>query len=240
VRRVKEKEERMDKLLWISAAAGLVAAMAMPAAGLAQQKLDVTVEGLQGESLADEAAFCIPDAAAHQTSGKNVQPGISWSAGPEGTQSYAIIMVDPDVPTEFDNFNKEGAMLAADMKRQNFYHWVLVDIPAATTSLPAGADTAEKSPKKVGQTEHGVRGVNDYTKFMTGDMAGDYGGYDGPCPPWNDERMHNYTFRVYALDVPSLGLSGAFTGPDAEKAMEGHVLAQGEAVGTYTLNPAMR
>jgi len=206
----------------------------------AQQKLDVTIEGLQGEALPDEAAFCIPDPAQHQTSGKNVQPAISWSAGPEGTQSYAIIMVDPDVPTEFENFNKEGATLAADMKRQNFYHWVLVDIPASTTSLPAGADTGEKSPKKLGRTEHGVRGVNDYTKFMTGDMAGEYGGYDGPCPPWNDERMHHYTFRVYALDVPTLGLSGAFTGPDAEEAMEGHVLAQGEAVGTYTLNPAMR
>ena len=211
-----------------------------PTALLAQETLEVTLEGLAGEALSDEAAFCVPDAAAHQAPGQNVQPGISWSAGPEGTQSYAILMVDPDVPTEFENFNKEGTTMPAEMPRQNFYHWVLVDIPAATTSLPAGADTGEKSPKPVGETPHGVRGVNDYTKFMTGDMAGEYGGYDGPCPPWNDERMHNYTFQVYALDVPSLGLSGAFTGADAEKAIEGHVLATGKVTGTYTLNPAMR
>jgi Raf kinase inhibitor-like YbhB/YbcL family protein len=75
---------------------------------------------------------------------------------------------------------------------------------------------------------------------MTGDMAGQYGGYDGPCPPWNDERAHRYTFKVYALDVPSLNLSGAFTGPEAEAAMQGHVLAEGEAVGLYTLNPDLR
>jgi Raf kinase inhibitor-like YbhB/YbcL family protein len=211
-----------------------------PAALFGQEALDVTIEGLDGEMLPDELAFCIPDASAHQAPGRNVQPAISWSAGPEGTQSYAILMVDPDVPTEFENFNKEGAVMAADMPRQNFYHWVLVDIPAGMTSLQAGADTGEKSPKPIGETPHGVRGVNDYTKFMTADMAGEYGGYDGPCPPWNDERMHNYTFKVYALDVPSLGLSGAFTGADVEKAMEGHVLAQGEVTGTYTLNPAMR
>jgi Raf kinase inhibitor-like YbhB/YbcL family protein len=211
-----------------------------PGAMLAQETLDVRIEGLVGEALPDEAAFCIPDAAAHQAPGPNIQPSISWSAGPEGTQSYAILLVDSDVPTEFENFNKEGATLAADMPRQNFYHWVLVDIPAGTNQLDAGVDSEGKSPKPIGKTAIGLRGVNDYTKFMTGEMAGDYGGYDGPCPPWNDERMHHYTFRVYALDVASLGLSGPFTGPEAESAMEGHVLAQGEATGTYTLNPAMR
>ena len=234
----------MDKLLWIPAAAGLLAAIATPAAGFAQPKLDVTIEGLEGQSLPDEAAFCIPDAAAHQTSGKNVQPGISWSAGPEGTQSYAIILVDPDVPAgeAMDKFNKEGQTIGADEERQNFYHWVLVDIPAGTTSLAEGADSGEVTPKgkKPGKTENGVRGVNDYTIYMSGDMKGQYGGYDGPCPPWNDERMHHYTFKVFALDVPTLGLSGAFTGPEAEAAMKGHILAEGQAVGEYTLNPELR
>jgi Raf kinase inhibitor-like YbhB/YbcL family protein len=222
--------------------AALIAAAAASLAGpaLAQEQLEVTIAGLQNGVLPDEAAFCIPDAETHQKPGQNVSPALSWSEGPPATQSYAVIMVDPDVPTEFENFNKEGATLPADMPRQDFFHWVLVDIPAEMTSLAEGADTGEASPKPPGETDHGRRGVNDYTKFMSGEQAGQYGGYDGPCPPWNDERMHNYTFHVYALDVPSLGLSGDFTGPDALAAIEGHVLAQGEAAGTYTLNPAMR
>jgi len=69
------------------------------------------------------------------------------------------------------------------------------------------------------------------------DMAGDYGGYDGPALPWNDEIMHEYVFTVYALDVETHGLSGVFSGADALAAMEGHVLASGRVVGEYTLNP---
>jgi phosphatidylethanolamine-binding protein (PEBP) family uncharacterized protein len=71
-------------------------------------------------------------------------------------------------------------------------------------------------------------------------MRGQYGGYDGPCPPWNDEIIHHYHFAVFALDIPSLGLSGTFGGPEVLAAMKGHVLAEGEWIGTYTLNPAMR
>lgn len=49
--------------------------------------------------------------------------------------------------------------------------------------------------------------------------------------------MHHYVFTLYALDVPSLNLQGSFTGLDALKAMQGHVLAQASLTGTYTLNP---
>lgn len=230
----------IHKLCMATRAAGLASALALAPSVYAQEALQVTVGSIEGGRLADEAAFCIPDAAAHQASGKNVSPAISWSPGPEATQSYAILMVDPDVPTEFDNFNKEGAAIAADMQRQDFWHWVLVDIAPGVTSLAAAADTGEPSPKPPGATDHGVRGINDYTKFMSGEQAGDYGGYDGPCPPWNDARLHHYTFRVFALDVPSLRLTGSFTGADAVAAMQGHVLAQGEVVGIYTLNPALR
>jgi Raf kinase inhibitor-like YbhB/YbcL family protein len=222
----------------ISLAAGI---SMIAAAAFAQDKLDVTLGGVGANGmLADAHAFCVPAETGHQAAGQNVSPSVSWSAGPQGAQSYALIMVDPDVPTVFDDFNKEGATLAADMPRQDFYHWVLVDIPAGMTSLAEGADSGEKSPKAPGATDHGVRGVNDYTKFMSGDQAGNYGGYDGPCPPWNDARMHHYIVHVYALDTPSLGLPENFSGPDAMAALEGHVLAEGEAVGTYTLNPEMR
>jgi hypothetical protein len=70
-------------------------------------------------------------------------------------------------------------------------------------------------------------------------MKGDYGGYDGPCPPWNDSLVHHYHFQVYALDVPSLKLGGKVDGPAVVKAMKSHVLAHGETVGTYVLNPAL-
>jgi Raf kinase inhibitor-like YbhB/YbcL family protein len=71
-------------------------------------------------------------------------------------------------------------------------------------------------------------------------MAGDYYGYDGPCPPWNDDLVHHYRFRVYALDLPSLGVDGRFTAGDALAAMQGHILAEAELAGTYTLNAALR
>ena len=67
-------------------------------------------------------------------------------------------------------------------------------------------------------------------------MGGTYGGYDGPFPPWNDERLHTYHFTVYALDVPSLGLEGDFRLDDVRAAIEGHVLDQGKIVGEYTLH----
>ena len=70
-------------------------------------------------------------------------------------------------------------------------------------------------------------------------MEGDYYGYDGPCPPWNDSLIHHYVFTVYALDLPSLPLAGRFTGADARRAIEGHVLAQASITGTYTLNPRL-
>lgn len=70
-------------------------------------------------------------------------------------------------------------------------------------------------------------------------MAGDYLGYDGPCPSWNDERLHHYRFRVFALDVPALELPDPFTLADLHAAMAGHILAEAEWVGTYTLNPQL-
>ena len=92
--------------------------------------------------------------------------------------------------------------------------------------------------KPVGRSPSGgVQGLNDYTGWFASDpaMKGDYAGYDGPCPPWNDERVHGYRFAIYALDVGTLGLSGPFTGHDVRKAMEGHVLGKAELIGLYTL-----
>jgi phosphatidylethanolamine-binding protein (PEBP) family uncharacterized protein len=71
-------------------------------------------------------------------------------------------------------------------------------------------------------------------------MEGDYGGYDGPFPPWNDERVHHYHFTLYALDVESLGLAGAFDGGDVLLAMRDHILSSAEWVGIYAIYPHAR
>jgi Raf kinase inhibitor-like YbhB/YbcL family protein len=83
--------------------------------------------------------------------------------------------------------------------------------------------------------------LNDYTGWFAGDadMGGDYFGYDGPCPPWNDALMHRYVFTVYALDLAQLPVSGGFTMEQARAAMQGHILAQTSLTGRYTLNPAV-
>jgi len=90
------------------------------------------------------------------------------------------------------------------------------------------------------QAPHGARqGINDYTGWFASDkdMSGQYFGYDGPCPPWNDEIAHRYVFTVFALDVARLAVDGAFGGADARKAMQGHILAQAALTGRYSLNP---
>ena len=71
-------------------------------------------------------------------------------------------------------------------------------------------------------------------------MRGDYYGYDGPCPPWNDLRLHRYVFTLYALDVSHVEVDGDLTGPNARLAIAGHVLAQASLTGTYTLNPRVQ
>lgn len=205
--------------------------------------LAVSIDGLlPGGHLADNAAFCSPghgDANAV----RNVSPGISWSAGPEGTRSYALLMSDPDVPQDFSLINKEGTVIAAEASRISVFHWVLADIPASSRSLAQGAESQGLVPrgKPGGKMDHGVRGANVYTTFLASipEMAGVYAGYDGPCPPVNDLRVHRYIVRIFALDVETLGLTGAFTGETLEKAMAGHVLATGQAEGRYTLNPAL-
>jgi hypothetical protein len=69
-------------------------------------------------------------------------PKIAWSKGPKGTQSYAIIASDPDVPTIRTDMNQEGKTWPAGMPRRTFYHWLLIDIPAGVTTIEAPTPTA--------------------------------------------------------------------------------------------------
>jgi len=192
-----------------------------------------------------EFAFCAPDPGAHVTLSKNRNPQLSWSDVPGGTRSLAIVCHDPDVPSRGDDVNQEGRTVPRSLARVDFFHWVLVDLPASCAGVDAGQFASSVTPRgKPGpKAPLGARqGVNDYTGWFASDkdMAGDYYGYDGPCPPWNDEIPHRYVFTVYALDVPQLALDGRFTGAEVRKAVEGHVLGQASITGRYTLNPAVR
>ncbi|MFW6139541.1 MAG: YbhB/YbcL family Raf kinase inhibitor-like protein [Spirochaetota bacterium] len=93
-------------------------------------------------------------------------------------------------------------------------HWVIYNIPADVTSLPEDVPKAEK-------LENGaVQGRNDFKKY----------GYGGPCPPGG---THRYFFKVYALDT-MIDEGPGLTKKQLLKAMEGHILAQGELMGKYS------
>jgi Raf kinase inhibitor-like YbhB/YbcL family protein len=194
-----------------------------------------------GQTIPAEFAMGIPAEDGPATFGPNRSPHLAWFDAPEGTRSFALICHDPDAPTVGDDVNQPGRTVPYDLPRADFYHWVLVDIPADVNELPAGCDCEGVTPrgKVVGSTPYGLRGINSYTSWFAGNpaMEGDYGGYDGPFPPWNDERVHRYVFTLYALDVPSLGLTGAFDGADALLAMKGHILESANWVGTYAIFP---
>lgn len=194
-----------------------------------------------GDRISGDFSFCIPDAAHHVCLGKNQNPHLAWSDAPAGTKSFAIICHDPDVPSVGTDVNQEGRTVPGSLPRVDFFHWVLIDLPATLSAIAAGEFSSDVTPRgKPGpQSLHGSRhGINNYTDWFAGDndMRGDYYGYDGPCPPWNDEIIHRYVFTVYALDVETLPIEGKFGGSEVRSAMQGHILAEASLTGTYTLN----
>ncbi len=96
--------------------------------------------------------------------------------------------------------------------RMTWVHWVLYNIPSTTDSLPEAATVAD-FPSGM------LTGTNDFRTQS----------YGGPCPPIG---KHRYFFKLYALDTILPDLK-APTKPQLLKAMDGHILAQGELVGTY-------
>ncbi|MEM8900028.1 MAG: YbhB/YbcL family Raf kinase inhibitor-like protein [Bacteroidota bacterium] len=106
--------------------------------------------------------------------GENISPQLSWENAPEGTQSFAITMYDPDAPTG-----------------SGWWHWLVFDLPTATTSIVANAGNTEMNLLPAGA----IQSITDYGTT----------GYGGPCPP-EGHGLHEYMITVYALKVPSLGL----------------------------------
>ena len=235
------------RVSWAALALALVAAVLAGAQRLraaqetaAASSLQVTVGGLTADGrLPASAAYCPPTKM--DPSEYDISPSVSWSHGPPATRSYALIMTDLDVPKDLSLINKPGVTISADTPRVPFIHWVLIDIPPWITALERGAEGNGFIPKgkSIGPTPHGLRGANVYSHFYpaSSELAGTRGGYDGPCPPNNDVVPHRYVTRVYALDVPTLGLHGLFFGEDALRAMQGHLLGVGESEAKYSANP---
>jgi Raf kinase inhibitor-like YbhB/YbcL family protein len=132
--------------------------------------------------------------------GGNVSPALTWSNPPAGTKSFALLMHDPDAPTG-----------------SGWWHWVVYNIPATLSSLPAGAGDPLKSLLP-------AAAVQGRTDFGTP-------GYGGPCPP--PGKPHHYYLRLYALKVAKLDVP-----PDATAAFIGFMVrknsqATAELMGLY-------
>ena len=186
------------------------------------------------------AALCLDG---HVRLAPNRNPHLAWDEVPAGTESLALLCIDGDAPRDASDVNREGRVLEYLLPRGDFFHWSVIDIPVERQSIAESEFSDGVTPRgKSGTATSGLRqGVNDYSKWFAGDpdMAGDYYGYDGPCPPWNDLRLHHYIFRIYALDVWQLALPGRFTGADVCAAIYGHIIDEAQLIATYTLNSAL-
>jgi Raf kinase inhibitor-like YbhB/YbcL family protein len=101
-----------------------------------------------------------------------------------------------------------------DAPRGTWSHWVLFNLPADASGLPEGVPPEAKLPSGAAQ------GTNDFRKV----------GYGGPSPP--PGKPHRYFFKLYALDT-TLSLPPGTTRQQLQAAVQGHVLAEGQLMGTY-------
>ncbi len=200
---------------------------------------------VNGEPIPARHAAGKPDGQGGATFSDNISPHFAWDDVPAGTRSFALICHDFDVPSRGDDVNQAGREVPADLPRVDFFHWVLVDVPPGQRLIAEGAFSrgfsarGKKGPAvEVPGFEGARHGLNDYTGWFAAnpDMAGDYFGYDGPFPPFNDSLVHHYVFTLYALGVAQVALSGTFDGNAARRAIHDHVLAEATHSGTYTLN----
>ena len=171
----------------------------------------------------------------------NRNPHLAWDEVPEGTRSFALLCIDPDAPTVPETVGRDDLEIPVEQPRGDFIHWTMIDIAADVRVIAAGScsDGITAKGKQDPPGPPGSRqGLNDYTGWFAGDadMGGDYFGYDGPYPPFNDLRTHRYFFRLFALDVEKLPVPERFTASDVFRAMHGHVLGEVLAHGTYSLN----
>lgn len=131
--------------------------------------------------------------------GTDTSPDLQWSGFPANTQSFMVTMYDPDAPTP-----------------SGFWHWAVVNLPASTTSLPAGAGDGDDA-----LPAGGLHLAND---------AGLHG-YLGAAPPPGEP--HRYFIVVAALDTAASGMTGATSPAFASFQMLEHTIARAMLVPRY-------
>jgi Raf kinase inhibitor-like YbhB/YbcL family protein len=187
----------MRTSLLVTTAVLFAAATPRPAATPAAHPRKEATVSFQLTSPAFAAQGAMPKR--HTCDGEDVSPPLAWSGAPAGTRSFALIVEDPDAPDP-----------AAP--KVVWVHWVLYDLPATVTALPAGLAAKALPP--------GTReGLNDWRQA----------GWRGPCPPIG---WHRYFHKLYALDIVLPDMHHPARAA-LERAMAGHVLARTELVGTY-------
>ncbi|CAN5304187.1 YbhB/YbcL family Raf kinase inhibitor-like protein [soil metagenome] len=211
-----------------------------------------TTSFVDRQVMPSELALGVIDLDKHVALSDNLNPDFAWSELPAGTRSLALVCVDPDAPSIGTDVNQPGRVVSASLPRADFHHWALIDLPVDSRPIERGEFSAKVTPRGKGGPAFArldgtlVRqAINDYTGWFAGDsdMGGDWYGYDGPCPPWNDALVHRYVFTLYALDIGQLPIAaagaGRFTAPDVLAAIRPHVLGQASLTGVYTLNPSL-
>jgi len=138
----------------------------------------------------------------------NLNPHLGWEDIPKDTKSFALLMSDPDVPSDKNMILDSSQSIPSSAPRSTMYHWVLYNIPISICEIKE-AENSENfliGGKKDIYHKYGVSGINDYTKWFSDDdiMRGNYYGYDGPCPPPHDEKIHSYIFTLYALNTEEI------------------------------------
>ena len=176
-------------------------------------------------------ALCVPTADGKSDKIEDViRPTIRWSGAPAGTKSFAVFMMDPDVPADFTDAGIVGKVIAEDAKRQDFFHWGVVDIAADVNVIQGGL---AKLPLASGRELPNDLGAAGYVPSP--------GQYGGPCPPWNDARIHHYHFIVLALADGSVFKEGESAKAAFTRLIDSpSVLGKATVVGTYTLNQKLR
>jgi Raf kinase inhibitor-like YbhB/YbcL family protein len=148
---------------------------------------------------------------------------VTSSAFAEGAaipEEYTCQGKDISPPLKWSGVPSEAKSLALvmddpDAPMGTWVHWVLYDLASSMTELPEGMSAREHI-----SAGSGKEGLNDFKRL----------GYGGPCPPAG--KPHRYFFKLYALDT-TLDLKPGAKKKDLERAMEKHILAQGQLIGTY-------
>jgi len=143
----------------------------------------------------------------------------AFAAGSAIPTKYTCMGQDVSPPITWEKIPEGTKSIALicddpDAPMGTWVHWVIFNIPPDKTGLPEAVPPDPKLP------DGSTQGINDFRRH----------GYGGPCPP--PGKPHRYFFKVYALDTV-LDLGSTATKRDVEKAMEGHILAQGELMGTF-------